>query len=235
MNKKYYRLDRLLVNLGYGVRPEVRLFIKNGFVKYKDESIRDFTVKLNPKYITFNGKPLERYNGLYILMHKPSGYISSHDYENSIYHLLPPQWLDRRPKVNCVGRLDKDSSGLILLTDNGQFLHNIISPRKKIKKIYRITTKEPMSKEMIDRLSAGTIHLKGEKNPCLPVNVDSIDDLNVNVTLYEGKYHQLKRMFGSIGNKIVKLERIQIGEFLLDDLKSGEWRDLTDNEINKYI
>ena len=163
MNKKYYRLDRLLVNLGYGVRSKVRTLIKNGYIKFKEEVVCDFTIKLNPEHITFDGKSLDRYQGLYILMHKPTGYISSHDYEASVFHLLPSQWLNRRPKINCVGRLDKDSSGLILITDNGKFLHNIISPRKKVKKIYSISTKKLISNEMIDRLESGDIKLKGEK------------------------------------------------------------------------
>ena len=229
------RIDKLLVNLGYGSRKEVRALIKAKNITYNGDIVNDFSIRVNPQKILLNGRGLDCYEGIYVLFNKPIGYVCSHNENNSIYSLIPDRWLLRIPKVSCVGRLDKDCSGLMILTDDVNFLHNIISPSRKVEKTYSVEIEYKLSKQDISLLESGKIQLKGEKKVCQPLKVKVIDDNNIEIRIFEGKYHQIKRMIGFIGNKVINLTRTHIDNLSIENLKLGEWRKLTQNEIKKYL
>jgi 16S rRNA pseudouridine516 synthase len=137
-----------------------------------------------------------------------------------------------RESLHIVGRLDLDTTGLLLITDDGQWSHRITSPKHQHAKIYHATLTDDISDEAIKRLETG-LTLKGEDKPTLPAEVERLDSKTILLTLYEGKYHQVKRMLAAVGNHVERLHREQIGKIILDDgLKAGEWRELSADEIN---
>ncbi len=151
--------------------------------------------------------------------------------DNLVYSLLPKRWQRRDPKISTIGRLDKETSGLLLLTDDGQLLHRLTSPKYHVPKLYEVTLDRPLKGDEGDIFASGTLMLNGEKTPCLPAKLTIIDDTHVTLEITEGRYHQVRRMFAAVGNHVTALHRSRIGNLTLEDLKSGEYRILSRDEI----
>jgi 16S rRNA pseudouridine516 synthase len=168
-----------------------------------------------------------------ILMQKPVGYVCSHDDGEGklVYDLLPSRWRLRDPKISTIGRLDKETSGLLLLTDDGALLHRLTSPRHHVAKVYEATLDRPLRGDEAEIFASGTLMLNGEKSPCLPAKLTIIDETHVTLEITEGRYHQVRRMFAAVGNHVVSLHRSSFGELTLGDLEVGEYQILAKDEI----
>lgn len=233
------RLDRLLANLGYGSRKEVQALIEGGRVVLDGEAEFDPAQRLYVKAdlasrMTVAGEPLDPPPGLLVLMmHKPLGVTCSHKEAGPlVYSLLPERWRRRDPAISTVGRLDKETSGLLLLTDDGALLHRIISPKNHVPKRYRVTLDRPLSGNEAVILAAGTLLLEGEEKPLLPVAMEVHGEREVSVVLNEGRYHQVRRMFAALGNHVTALHRDRIGALDLPaDLPPGGYREVSEAEI----
>ncbi len=232
------RLDRLLGNLGYGSRREIMGLCRSGRVLLDGARMpsADLKVPLEPglaSRLTVEGEALDPLPGLVLAMNKPLGVTCSHEDAGPLVHdLLPERWRRRDPPLSSAGRLDKDTSGLLLLTDDGALLHQIISPRGQATKRYRATLAEPLRPDAAAVLASGTLLLRGEDRPLLPaVLVVEAPTLAV-VTLAEGRYHQVRRMFAALGNHVVALHRDRIGALdLPSDLAPGTWRVLAPADV----
>lgn len=220
------KLVKLLANLGYGSRREVERWIKSGAVT--DDAGKPVDPKHPPHFeaIRFRGEPLDPPFPLTIALHKPIGYTCSADDPGStVYDLLPERFAHRNPGLNPVGRLDKDTSGLLLLTDDGKLLHRIIHPKSSCHKTYHATLARPLEGHEADIFASGTLMLHQESKPLLPARLVPLSDTEALVTLHEGRYHQVRRMFAAVGNHVNELKRISIGAFELpSDLDEGEWQ-----------
>ena len=232
------RIDRLLGNLGYGSRRDVMGLCRSGRVLLDGTRVpsADLKVTLEPglaSRLTVDGEALDPLPGLVLAMNKPLGLTCSHDEAGPlVYDLLPERWRRRDPPLSSAGRLDKDTSGLLLLTDDGTLLHRIISPRSEATKRYRATLAEPLRPDAAAVLASGTLVLKGEDRPLLPADLILEAPTLAVVTLVEGRYHQVRRMFAALGNRVVALHRDRIGGLdLAGDLAPGDWRPLTAVEI----
>jgi 16S rRNA pseudouridine516 synthase len=227
------KLVKLLANLGYGSRSEVGRHLRKGHVT--DVHGRVLGEKDFPPHdqILFQGEPLDPVGPLTLMLHKPEGYTcSSDDPGNIIYDLLPNRYDQRNPMLSPVGRLDKDTTGLLLLTDDGQLLHRLISPKHHVPKTYRVTLDRPIEGHEQELFASGTLVLRGEDKPLLPAKMEVLGEKEATITLEEGRYHQVRRMFAAAGNHVVALKRISTGQLALpDDLEEGEWRILTPEEI----
>ena len=166
-------------------------------------------------------------------MHKPVGLVCSHDDGEGqlVYDLLPSRWRQRNPKISTIGRLDKETSGLLLLTDDGQLLHRLTSPKHHVPKLYEVTLDRPLKGDETTLFASGTLMLNGEKIPCLPAKLTIVDDMHVTLEITEGRYHQVRRMFAAVGNHVTALHRSRIGDLTLGDLKIGEYRVVSQDEI----
>jgi 16S rRNA pseudouridine516 synthase len=164
-----------------------------------------------------------------LMLHKPLGVTcSTRDPGRVVYDLLPPRFRLRNPALSTVGRLDRDTSGLLLLTDDGQLLHRIIAPKSKLPKAYRATLAEDLRGDEAAIFASGTLMLDGETAPLLPAELEAIDERTARLTLHEGRYHQARRMFAAVGNHVAALHRERIGGLALDGLPEGGWRMLDD-------
>jgi len=222
------RLDQLLANLGYCSRREARAWIQDGRVSVRGAIADDVGAKAVDDDVSVDGQPLDHPNGLLLLLNKPAGLVCSHDEREgpSVYGLLTDRWRRRNPQITSIGRLDKDTSGLLLLTDQTELVHRLTSPKHKVPKIYRATLSRDLSPELIQIFASSTLWLKDEKTPCAPAGLRIIAPREAEVTLIEGRYHQVRRMFASQGNEVLALHRTRFGHLQLDDLPAGQWREL---------
>ncbi len=219
------RADALLSRYGYCSRKEAKQWLRQGRVRSETGRISDPSVKIDPKTVRVNGAVVEYPDGLFVKVHKPAGYVCSHDSAegSSVYDLLPQQWMRRNPLPTVVGRLDKDTTGLVLITDDHPLVHRLISPKNKIPKVYRVELDRSPDAMLIDHFASGTLLLNGEKTSCLPAEVSEISGTRCAVTLYEGRYHQVKRMFAACGYHVESLHRVRVGEWELGGLAEGCW------------
>lgn len=226
------RLDKLLSSLGYCSRKEVASLLREGIITHTDNLYLKSDTKVAHEDILFEGEPLDPPHGIVILMHKPLGYVCSHDDGEGrlVYDLLPERWRRRDPKISTVGRLDKETSGLLLLTDDGALLHRLTSPKHKVPKIYEVTLDRPLKGDEGSIFASGTLMLNGEKTPCLPARLTVIDETHATLEITEGRYHQVRRMFAAVGNHVTALHRSSFGDMRLGDLQEGEYRLLTFEE-----
>lgn len=229
------RLDQLLANLGYCSRSVARDWIRGGRVTIAGKVEKDFGAKANPALVQVDGEPLDHPDGLLLLVHKPVGLVCSHDEREgpNVYSLLPPRWRERNPVVTSIGRLDKDTSGLILLTDQSELVHQLTSPKKKVPKVYRATLDTDLPAGLAEIFAAGTLLLKGEKDPCAPAELRVVGPREADLVLTEGRYHQVRRMFASQGCEVLTLHRTHFGHLELGDLPAGQWRELPLAEFDK--
>lgn len=220
------RLDQILANYGYCSRSEAKVWIRKGRVSINGDPATGAEIKAPPNTVQVDGKPIECPEGILALLHKPAGYVCSHDAAEgpSIYELLPPQWLRRNPTVTTIGRLDKDTTGVLLITDLGDLVHRWTSPKHKVAKIYEVTVNAELSPSLVDLFAAGTLILEGEAKPCAPARLEIVSSHEARLELTEGRYHQVKRMFASQGCEVVRLHRSRFGEIELVDLPPGRWK-----------
>lgn len=225
------RLDQLLANLGYCSRREAKAYLRAHAVTLAaapTTPLTDPAKKVDPTTVRVDGEPLDHPDGLLLVVNKPHGLTCSHDPREAplIYELLPERWRTRNPIVTTVGRLDKDTTGLILLTDQTELVHRLTSPKHKVPKIYHATLDRDLDPALIDLFAAGTLQLDGEKVPCAPATLRIVEPRLAELTLIEGKYHQVRRMFAAVGNHVTALHRVTFGELSLADLPPGQWREL---------
>lgn len=224
-------LIKYLGNLGYGSRRDVTAMLARGRVT------RVAGGRLGPDDLwsaadtLVDGEPLDPPPGAVVMLHKPAGYVcSSKDVPPLIYELLPERFARRSPVLAPVGRLDRDTSGLLLLTDDGALNHRLTSPRSHLPKTYRVSLASALRGDEGERFASGTLMLSGESTPLAPAELTPIDSQTAELRITEGRYHQVRRMFAAIGNHVVTLERIAIGKLRLGGLPAGAWRVLTEAE-----
>jgi len=220
------KLYRALQSQGFGSRKGCVAQVRAGAVAVNGVLCDDPETEVDPAglELTLDGVAWAYREKAYVLMHKPAGYECSHhpSHHPSVFSLLPPPLLQRG--VQCVGRLDQDTTGLLLFSDDGQFIHRMISPRKGIAKIYRATCAEPVTDAMLEALRQG-VALNDEPAPIAALACDRPDARTLRLTLAEGKYHQVKRMIAATGNWVETLHRETIGSHALPaDLPPGGWR-----------
>lgn len=223
---KLRRLDQLLGSLGYGSRREAQGMVAAGYVTVKGVVAERADVRVVAEDVLVKGQPLEAPDGLLAMFHKPLGYVCSRsDGEGAtIYELLPARWSARNPAVTSVGRLDKDTSGLLLVTDRGDLVQRWTSPRAEVEKVYEVTVDKPLEASLVEVFASGTVMLRGEEKPCLPAQLEIVDERHARLSLMEGRYHQVRRMFASQGWHVTSLHRSWFGGYTLDELGVGEWR-----------
>jgi 16S rRNA pseudouridine516 synthase len=227
-------LERILSKQGFGTRKQCRIMIINQQITVNGEMCDDPDAEFSLENLSFTvkGESWDYKEKSYLMMHKPANYECSHKTQHhpTIYSLLPHPLVVR--DVQCVGRLDEDTTGLILISDDGQFIHKMSSPKHKVPKIYEVLCKHPISQANIHALLEG-VKLIDEAETIAALGVKKISENVIHMTLAEGKYHQVKRMVAAISNRVEGLKRIQIGDLKLpDDLKVGEWRWLSENDMN---
>ena len=224
------RLDKYLCDMNIGTRSNVKQLIKKGNVTVNDTIINnnDFKVAESDK-ICVNGRNITYQKYFYYMLNKPAGYVSAtvDPKETTVMTLLKEY---NRPDLFPVGRLDKDTEGLLLLSNDGMLAHDLLSPKKHISKNYFAILKEPIHDEQIVQLESGVDI--GEKKITLPAIIEKLDETSLNISITEGKFHQIKRMFEAVSNKVIYLKRISMGKIMLDErLSPGEFRPLTEEEI----
>lgn len=230
-------VERLLSRLGFGTRKNCRALVRSGLVAIAGRTIEDPFEELEkkPEIFEVNGEEVSTAEELYLMMNKPCGYECSHqprDHE-SVFDLLPPRWIEMG--LNCVGRLDADTHGLLLLSNQGQFIHRVESPKKGMLKTYEARLARPITEAQVRILKEGVL-LKGEKKPFIARKLEKISDTLVRISIAEGVYHEVRRMFAAVSNHVEELQRISIGDLLLDSsLEKGAWRNLTPEEVALFI
>jgi 16S rRNA pseudouridine516 synthase len=224
--RSLHRLDQILSRHGYCSRSEARAWVKSGRVRVRGEPANAADARVSVADVLVDGEPVEGPGGLLAVLHKPAGCVCSHDRREgpSVYDLLPPRWLRRNPPVTTVGRLDKDTTGVLLITDLGELVQRWTSPRRHVAKVYEVTVDCDLDARLVDVFSSGTLVLAGETKPCLPAKLEILGPREARLELVEGRYHQVKRMFAEEGCTVIRLHRSRFGEFELGDLKPGQWR-----------
>ena len=222
------RLDQFLSNLGYCSRRQAREWVLAGRVTVGGRPAEDFGQKAAAADIRVDGEILDHPGSLLLLVHKPVGLVCSHDEREgpNVYSLIPERWRQRNPPVTAIGRLDKDTSGLLLLTDLSPLVHRLTSPKHKVPKVYRATLDRDLAPDLAERFASGTLLLEGEDEPCAPAAFKLLGPREAELTLTEGRYHQVRRMFAATGSTVLTLHRSHFGDLGLGDLPPGQWREL---------
>lgn len=219
------RLDRVMSNLGYCSRKEVGKLIRQGRLTVDGKPPASAAVKVDPASVRLDDEPLDPAPPLVLLLNKPAGYACSHDdHPPLVYSLLPERFGRRKPKLSSVGRLDKDTTGVLVITDDGQLLHRLTSPKHKVEKVYQVKTRDPLSDEDLGMLTSGELELDGSR--LLPARASLRAPNHLELVLVEGRFHQVKRMLELLGNEVVELHRSAFGGLELDGLAEGEFRRL---------
>lgn len=229
------KLSRVLRSQGFGSRKMCEARVRAGAVEVNGAVCDDPELEVDPAglELTVDGVTWAYREKAYVLVHKPAGYECSHhpSHHRSVFSLLPPPLLQRG--VQCVGRLDQDTTGLLLFSDDGQFIHRMISPKKGVPKVYRAICADPLSDAMLDALRSG-VQLNDEPAPIAALACEAIDTYTLRLSLAEGKYHQVKRMIAATGNRVEALHREAIGHYALPaTLAPGEWRWLDDDDLKQ--
>ena len=226
------KLVRHLASLGYGTRREVEALLAARRVTTVDGRTLREGDQAPHDDIRVDGAPLDPPSGSTIVLHKPAGYTTSTtDAGAVIYELLPARFRHRDPLMAPVGRLDRDTTGLLLLTDDGALNHRLASPKSHLPKRYEATLAEPLRGDEVALFASGTLVLHGETTPLAPATLEVLDARRVGLVLTEGRYHQVKRMFGATGNRVVALHRAAVGPLTLGALAPGAWRVLAAAEV----
>lgn len=214
------KLAKHLAGLGYGSRKEVAIAIRDGRVTGEGENLR------------YDGELIDPPHGLVLMLNKPAGFTCSHaDQGRLVYELLPARFQKRDPKVSSAGRLDAETTGLLLFTDDGALLHRLISPKSSIPKTYEARLARPLEGHEAALFASGALVLRGEEKPCLPAALEVTGAQAASLTLTEGRYHQVRRMFAAAGNHVEALHRSRFGPLRLEGLPEGAWRILTGDEV----
>ena len=228
------RIDKIIATQTEYSRKDVKKMISQKKIEVDGKIIKSADEKINENaVIKISGKELNIQKNIYLILNKPKGYISATEDKNmkTVLDLVPEKYQHRA--LFPAGRLDKDTTGMMIITDDGKFAHNILSPKKHIKKRYNVTIDIPVTKEMITGFERGIQLNDGE---CKKASLEITGEYTADVTITEGRYHQIKRMFGCYGAKVIELNRVQMGEFILpSNLKLGQCREITVKEIEQII
>ena len=232
------RVDKLLGSMGYGSRAEMARLGKAGGSVLDGADLTDVSKRIPvtpdlPTRMEIDGEPLDPVAGLVMLLNKPLGMTCSRKEDGAlVYDILPDRWKRRDPAISTIGRLDKQTSGLLLLTDDGDLLHRVISPRRHVAKVYRATLARPLTGTEGALFASGDLVLEGEDKPLAPAVLNVVSPTEALLTVTEGRYHQVRRMFAAAGNHVAALHRERLGGLVLpDDLAPGEWKLLTPEEV----
>ena len=230
------RIDKILSNLGYGTRKDLKKIVKNGMVKVNGVTIKDSAMKVDPEKdkIVINGEEIFYREFIYLMMNKPAGVVSAtfDNKDETVIDLLEVEHQVFEPFP--VGRLDKDTVGLLLLTNDGDLNHRLISPKWKVDKVYFAKIDKKVTEEDVEKFKKGITLDDGYtcKEAILEIQNASDEGSEIVLTIQEGKFHQVKRMFEAVGKKVTYLKRIEFGTLPLDDdLEEGEYRELTEEEV----
>jgi 16S rRNA pseudouridine516 synthase len=226
------KLVKLIANLGYGSRKDVTQLFRSGRITDADGEVLYADDVVAYETIRVDDEPLDPPPGLVLMMNKPLGVTCSRkDPGRVVYDLLPPRYNVRSPVLSSVGRLDRDTSGLLLFTDDGALLHRIISPKAQVTKVYEATLAQDLRGDEGALFASGTLMLETEKEPLAPAVLDVLGARHARLTVTEGRYHQVRRMFAAVGNHVETLQRISVGGLMLGTLPLGEWRALAADEV----
>lgn len=227
-----FRLDRILSSRGYCTRSQAAGFLRRNDILFDGAAVKRTDDKVDPARLTINGEAVDA-ESLLIALNKPVGYVCSHrDDGKLVYELLPDRWLHRNPPITTVGRLDKDTSGLLILTDDGKLVHQLTSPKKHVPRVYLATLDRDLRGDETEEFASGKLMLEGEDAPLLPAEFQAIDKRTARLTLHEGRYHQVRRMFAAVGNHVVTLHREKFGALQLGDLAEGQWKPVSIEETS---
>jgi len=230
------RLDRLIANLGYGSRREVQGWCREGYITDRAGTPLRHDANVEPANVLFDGDELDPVAPLTLMLHKPSGYTcSAKDTGRLVYELLPERYRFRDPVLSSVGRLDRETSGLLLFTDDGALLHRIISPKQHVPKVYEVVVADPLRGDEAELFGSGTLMLDGEDTPLKPAGFERLGEHSARLTLHEGRYHQVRRMFGALGNRVAELHRSAMGALTLERLEEGQWRRLDEADLRRVF
>lgn len=230
------KLVKAIANLGYGSRRRVTQYFRDGRVTdaagavlYTDDDVAHATIRID-------GEPLDPPRGLTLLLHKPVDVTCSmRDAGRIVHDLLPPRFRLRSPLLSSVGRLDRATSGLLLLTDDGALLHRIVSPKSKLAKTYDATLAHDLRGDEAAVFASGSLVLESDNTPLAPAQLEVRDPRHARLVLTEGRYHQVRRMFAAVGNHVVALHRSRVGGLGLGDLTPGAWRMLDQSDLRQLF
>jgi 16S rRNA pseudouridine516 synthase len=230
------KLLRLIANLGYGSRREVAAMFRAGRITDAAGKALCADDVIAQEQVRIDGESLDPPPGLLLMLHKPVGYTcSTSDPGRIVYDLLPPRFRRRSPIVSSVGRLDRDTSGLLLMTDDGALLHRIVHPRSKLEKVYEAELARDLHGDEAAVFASGALMLDSEKTPLAPAQMQALGRRRARLSLTEGRYHQVRRMFAAVGNHVERLHRSRVGGLTLDDLPEGAWRLLHPQERERLF
>jgi 16S rRNA pseudouridine516 synthase len=233
---KHVKLVKYIANLGYGSRRDVASLLAAGRITGRDGHVLGETADVANDEILIDGEPLDPPPGVVVMLHKPVGYVcSTKDADRLVYELLSARFPLRSPIIAPVGRLDRDTSGLLLLTDDGQLNHRLTSPRTHLRKVYDVQLADDLRGDEAAVFASGTLLLDGETTPLQPAMLEQLDSRHARIAVTEGRYHQVRRMFAALGNRVDALQRFAIGDLTLDGLPVGEWRVLNESDREKLL
>jgi len=226
------KLVKLIANLGYGSRKDVAQLFRSGRITdvkgevlYADDQVAYADIRVDDE-------PLDPPTGLVLMLNKPLGVTCSRkDPGRVVYDLLPPRYNLRTPPLSSVGRLDRDTSGLLLFTDDGALLHRIISPRAQITKVYEATLAQDLRGDEGVLFASGTLMLESEREPLAPATLKVLGPRHARLGVTEGRYHQVRRMFAAVGNHVETLQRVAIGGLGTGELAPGAWRAMSSDDV----
>lgn len=233
VRKRMIRLDKFLCDKGLGTRSEVKAFIKKGWVTIDGLVIKqaDYKFDENSTTVYFQDKPYTYAKYGYFMLNKPAGVVSAtrDKLSDTVLSLLGDTGFKN---LFPVGRLDKDTEGLLLISNDGMLAHELLSPKKHVDKTYFVKVDIPLAEDKIKELGNGVDI--GDEKPTLPARIVKIDEFTYELTIHEGRFHQVKRMMEAVGSRVVYLKRLSMGPLMLDEnLKEGEYRSLTETEVEK--
>jgi 16S rRNA pseudouridine516 synthase len=222
------RIDQLLASLGYGSRHDVRGWVRDARVTVNGVAATDPGARAEPADVRFDGEALDHPAPLLLMLNKPAGRVCSHDPAEgpSVYGLLPERWRRRNPAVTSVGRLDKETTGLLLLTDRSDLVHRLTSPRRKVPKTYVATLDRELPPGTEELFAGGRFLLPGEDTPCAPATLRRIGERVAEIVITEGRFHQVRRMCARQGCAVLALRRTRFAGLEIGDLAEGRWIEL---------
>ncbi|MEO7916233.1 MAG: 16S rRNA pseudouridine(516) synthase [Dokdonella sp.] len=230
------KLVKTIANRGYGSRREVALMFREGRVTDASGEVLYADDQVDVETIRIDDEPLDPVAGMVVVLNKPLGYTcSTKDVGRVVYDLLPERYRSRNPALSSVGRLDRDTSGLLLFTDDGALLHRIISPKSQVTKTYEAELAEDLRGDAAATFATGELILESEETPLAPAFLQVLSPRRARLTVTEGRYHQVRRMFAAIGNHVETLTRVSIGQLVVGELRVGQWRQLDAADIARVF